>query len=76
MVDMETYKKMHPNSQSWSDQEQEPGKIPSHWIDYPVVDMTDESPPPGDYFIMCLPPKMRGFDMNKKEWSMYCSNPC
>ncbi|KAF6830822.1 ATPase [Colletotrichum plurivorum] len=67
MVDMETYNKMHPESRP--SKNQEPGKLMSHWKAYPVVKMTDESLP-GNYFLMCLPSTIPGFDMNEKEWKV------
>lgn len=62
MVDYATYKLMHP---------QDPKKAP----EVPSRDdlepgmMDQDNPPYGDEFLMCLPTKIPGYNMQKKEWS-------
>lgn len=63
MVDYATYKLMHPT---------EPKRI----IEPPGNDglkpgmMDHDNPPYGDDFVMCLPTKIPGYNMQKKDWSI------
>nr|XP_036576490.1 ATPase [Colletotrichum truncatum]KAF6783246.1 ATPase [Colletotrichum truncatum] len=66
MVDMETYNKMH----SVQPQEQRPPDRRHHEAERSPIDMSSETPPSEDGFLMCLPSTLRGFDMNKKEWRL------
>lgn len=65
MIDFDMYMRMHPQRVSQDLEEfkklQQPQDI--------SIDMTADTIPPEDDFIMCLPSKTMGFDMSKKEWS-------
>ncbi|KAJ4110292.1 hypothetical protein NW768_012052 [Fusarium equiseti] len=61
MVDTKTYIQMHPRSQE---------SQPPYRDDLGPELMAQDDPHGelGDEFLMCLPPTLNGFDMQKKEW--------
>ncbi|CAH0002201.1 unnamed protein product [Clonostachys byssicola] len=56
MIDMETYKRMHPSKATW------------YQDDLGKKNMEQDEPPLGDKFYMCLPVHIIGFNMQNKEW--------
>lgn len=56
MIDMETYKRLHPSQAS--DLRDDLGK----------ENMEQDEPPLGDKFYLCLPVHIVGFNMQNKEW--------
>lgn len=56
MIDMETYKRMHPTQAS------------QYRDDLGNENMEQDEPPLGDKFYMCLPVHIIGFNMQNKEW--------
>ncbi|KAJ0163707.1 hypothetical protein CTA2_2540 [Colletotrichum tanaceti] len=66
MVDLETYKKMHPPPPT--PQQQRPPQQSSNQKETLPLDMMSEIPPADDTFLMCLPSTMKGFDMDSKAW--------
>ncbi|CAI6034512.1 unnamed protein product [Clonostachys chloroleuca] len=56
MIDMETYKRMHPTQAS------------QYRDDLGKENMEQDEPPLGDKFYMCLPVHIIGFNMQNKEW--------
>jgi hypothetical protein len=56
MIDMETYKRMHPS------------QISDFRADLEKETMEQDDPPLGDRFYMCLPVHIIGFNMQNKEW--------
>jgi hypothetical protein len=61
MVDIATFKQMHPPDPQKAHQIPLRDEIGSHVMD-------QDEPPPDDDFIMCLPTTIPGFNMQKKEW--------
>ncbi|CCF36483.1 ATPase [Colletotrichum higginsianum] len=66
MVDLETYKKMHPTPQP--PQPQQAPRKSSNQKEIPPLDLMSDIPPADDTFLMCLPSTMKGFDMDSKTW--------
>jgi hypothetical protein len=57
MVDLATFYKMHP------------GKLPENrLIDHLGPEATAKEHPPGGEFLLLLPPKVQGFNMQEKKW--------
>ena len=66
MIDITTYKKMHPEAAISN-------KLLRNYLEPKVMD--SEEPPDGD-FLLLLPPNIFGFDMLEKKWGMLDSiNP-
>lgn len=57
MIDIETLQQMHPKDHRATNRD-----------DLGTEAFSNESPPSQDEFIMCLPPTIFGFNMQKKEW--------
>ncbi|RDL37540.1 Uncharacterized protein BP5553_04973 [Venustampulla echinocandica] len=68
MVDIATYKLMHPSDQVAGDF---PNDIPkrANKDDLGAKAMSRDEPPARDDFLLCLPKSIPGFNMNKKEWT-------
>lgn len=58
MVDIAIYKEMHPPD----------AQSPPKRDDLGPTDMSQEEPPLGEEFFLCLPTTIPGFNMQKKEW--------
>lgn len=59
MIDIQTLQQMHPKEHQATNRD-----------DLGTEVLSDEHPPRQDEFIMCLPPTIFGFNMQKKEWGM------
>lgn len=59
MIDIETLQQMHPKEHRASNRD-----------DLGTEVLAKEDPPMGDDFVLCLPPTIIGFNMQKKEWGM------
>lgn len=59
MIDIETLQQMHPKEHKAMNRD-----------DLGIEVLSEQEPPPEDEFILCLPPTMVGFNMQKKEWGM------
>lgn len=58
MIDVKILQQMHPKEHKATNQD-----------DLGTEHLSQVNPPLGDEFIMCLPPTIIGFNMQKKEWS-------
>lgn len=67
MVDYDTWTKMHPEAVSHDFEDFQNLQRPEDTS----IEVAEVSEPPDDEFIMCLPSKMKGFDMDRKQWSMF-----
>jgi hypothetical protein len=63
MVDYATYKLMHPPDPKKA------REVPNTDTLEPGM-MDQDNPPYGDEFVMCLPTKIPGYNMQKKDWGM------
>jgi hypothetical protein len=63
MVDLETYKKLHPDSDTLT---KRPPSSGSNSLDNSY--MSEESPELGDDFFICLPTSIFGFNMDNRTW--------
>jgi predicted DNA-binding protein (MmcQ/YjbR family) len=61
MIDIDTYKQFHPPD----------GSKPPNRDDLGPSIMSQESPPLGDEFLLCLPTRIPGYHMQKKQWSKF-----
>lgn len=59
MIDFETLQQMHPNEHRGTNRDDLGAEV-----------LSNMEPPPEDEFILCLPPTIIGFNMQKKEWGM------
>lgn len=59
MIDIQTLQQMHPKEHRQTNRDD---------LGPEVLSQLD--PPVGDEFILCLPPTIIGFNMQKKEWGM------
>jgi len=64
MIDISTFKQMHPSKDSKQD-----SRFASE-LELTPEEMSQERLPRDDSFVLCLPKTIPGFDMNKKEWSL------
>lgn len=62
MIDMGLYKRLHPSDEPDHNSDQAEGDELAE--EY----MSQDDPPLGDEFFMCLPPSIPGFDMQRKKW--------
>lgn len=66
MIDMETYKSMHlkkkDDKNAFQEDEYSADILPAEYLD-------EDDPDLDDNFYLCLPPRIFGFNMQKKEWS-------
>lgn len=59
MIDIQTLQQMHPKEHRQTNRD-----------DLGPDVLSQLNPPMGDEFILCLPPTIIGFNMQKKEWGM------
>jgi hypothetical protein len=63
MIDIGTLQQMHPKEHKAMNRD-----------DLGTEALSKVDPPPEEGFIMCLPPTIIGFNMQKKEWGMAQQN--
>ena len=61
MVDIATYRQMHPDEKSDRPHARAEDELDAEY-------MSQDGPQLGDEFFMCLPTSIYGFNMQKKEW--------
>lgn len=64
MIDMKTLQKMHPKEHKATNRDE-----------LGIEVLAKQDPPLADEFILCLPPTIIGFNMEKREWGMALQDP-